>query len=129
LEVSLMFGTDEEDKADTFDEWRMFADHIYEGNVQSLRPPALSESKPGSYSWLRRSIRELRHILLGCEAGELEAKLVLAAYLMRYARLGLEALTNPNLELLALDRHAYALVVAERIVAGLSDDKTPKGSS
>ncbi len=127
--VSLIFGTDEDDDENSFVEWRSFTDQIYQPTAETLRPPALFESRPGPYSWLRRSIRELRHILLGCEAGELETKLVLAAYLMRYARLGLEVLTDPTLEPLALDRHAYALVVAERIVAGLPDNKTPGGSS
>ena len=125
LEVSLMFGTDEEDKADSFNEWRAFVDHIYEGNVRSLHPPALSESKPGHFSWLRRSIRELRHILLGCNVGELEAKLVLAAYLMRYARLGKGALEKGDL--VAFDRHVYSLLVAERIVNGLPAIHPAKG--
>lgn len=122
LEVSLMFGTDDEDEVNSFDAWKEFIDEIYSSNMNDLHPPALAESKPGPFSWLRRSIRELRHILLGCNVDEREAKLVLAAYLMRYARLGLEALNNPELKPLASDRHAYALVVAERIVASLSNN-------
>ncbi len=124
-----MFGTDDEDETGTYDEWRAFVDQIYGSKVHTLHPPALAESKPGPFSWLRRSIRELRHILLGCNVDEREAKLVLAAYLMRYARLGLESLKNPKLEPLAFDRHAYALVIAERIVVGLSAGATPIGAS
>jgi hypothetical protein len=127
LEVSLMFGTDEADKEDSFNEWRKFTDQIYEGNVQTLHPPALSESKPGAFSWLRRSIRELRHILLGCKVEEQEAKIVLAAYLMRYARLGNEALKRGDK--IAFDRHAYAVVVAERIVKGLPTGSALTGGS
>lgn len=129
LEVSLIFGTDGDDEGNCFDEWQHFADKIYHPTNLTLHPPALQEGRPGPYSWLRRSIRELRHILLGCEARELEAKLVLAAYLMRYARLGLETLNNSKLKILALDRHAYALVVAERIVSGLLADSRPRGGS
>ncbi len=129
LEVSLMFGTDGDDEGNSFDTWQSFTDKIYHPTNLTLRPPALHEGRPGPYSWLRRSIRELRHILLGCEAGELEAKLVLAAYLMRYARLGLETLENPKLKPLAFDRHAYALVVAERIVTNLGGGNAPKGNS
>jgi hypothetical protein len=129
LEVSLIFGTDEDDEGNSFAEWRAFTDQIYQPTARTLRPPALYEGRPSPYSWLRRSIRELRHILLGCEAGELEAKLGLAAYLMRYARLGAESFKNPNLNSLAFDRHAYALVIAERIVTGLSDDSIAKGNS
>jgi hypothetical protein len=125
LEVSLMFGTDEDDDANSFAAWREFTDQIYDGNVQSLHPPALSESKPGRFSWLRRSIRELRHILLGCNVGESEAKIVLAAYLMRYARLGADALKKGDT--VAFERHAYALAVAERIMLGFSAMKPPKG--
>ncbi|HWH60440.1 MAG TPA: phosphotransferase [Terriglobales bacterium] len=118
LEVSLMFGTEGVDDADSFEGWRQFADEIYEGNVHTLHPPALSEGGADIFSWLRRSIRELRLILLGCNAPELEAKIVLATHLMRYARLGKYVMGNPNTA--AFDRHAYALVVAERIVKGLA---------
>jgi hypothetical protein len=43
---------------------------------------------------------------------------MLAAYLMRYARLDIETLDEDSAKTLALDRHCYALVVAERIVKG-----------
>jgi hypothetical protein len=129
LEVSLMFGTDDEDDVASFEDWRTFVDHIYDAKVYTLHPPALAESQPGPSSWLRRSIRELRHILLGCSIQEQEAKLVLAAYLMRHARLGLESLNNSKLKPVAFDRHAYALVIAERIVTGLVAAAASKESS
>lgn len=119
-----MFGTDE-DTSDSFKDWRAFADQIYDGNVESLHPAALSEGHPGPFFWLRRSIRELRHILLGCNVKEQEAKIVLAAYLMRYARLGKEAFDRGDT--VASDRHAYALVIAERIIRGLTNGSLSNG--
>jgi len=127
LEVSLMFGTDEDDTASSFNAWRAFVDQIYEDNVQSLHPPVLAEGKPSPFSWLRRSIRELRHILLGCNVGEMEAKIVLAAYLMRYARLGKDAMEKGDT--IAFERHVFALAVAERIVLGLASTNPPHGGS
>jgi hypothetical protein len=123
LEVSLMFGTDEGDDDATFAEWRAFVDSIYEGNVPNLHPPALAESRPGAYSWLRRSIRELRHTLLGCNVTEAEAKIVLATYLIRFARLPADNFKDETLSELARSRQAYALVVAERIVDSLVTKK------
>ena len=119
LEVSLMFGTDDEDKVDDFKEWRGFIDEIYGLNIQTLHPPALFDSQPGKFSWLRRSLRELRHVLLGCDGEKAEAKIVLGAYLMRYARLPVEHLKNTDLISLAERRHAYAMVVAERLAISL----------
>ncbi len=121
LEVSLMFGTDKDDKAKAFASWREFIDEVYGTTELKLRAPALHESKAGPFSWLRRPLRELRHISLACEATPMELKIVLAAYLMRFARLGVEFLPTIGLEKLAFDRHAYALVIAERVVKGLSD--------
>ncbi len=45
---------------------------------------------------------------------------MLATYLMRYARLDIETLKHDEAKRLAFDRHCYALVVAERIVRGMS---------
>jgi hypothetical protein len=128
LEVSLMFGTDEADTQECFEEWRAFIDEIYAPINLTLHPSALFERTPGAFSWLRRSLRELRHIILGCNAKEDEAKIVLAAYLLRYARLGLEHLPA-TLKDLAFDRHAYALVVAERIVQTFPIPDITKGSA
>jgi hypothetical protein len=118
LEVSLMFGTESFETKKLFREWRTFIDEIYGLEVTTLHPPALFETKPGRFSWLRRSLRELRHVLLACEGSGAEAKVVLAAYLMRYARLDIETLANAKAKTLAFDRHCYALVVAEQIVKG-----------
>lgn len=128
LEASLMFGTDSTEKESDFPEWQQFVDEIYGGDVSTLRPPALFETKPGKFSWLRRSLRELRHVLLACEGSGEEAKIMLATYLMRYARLDLETLKTDEAALkrdeatsLAFARHCYALVVAERVVRSFTE--------
>jgi hypothetical protein len=121
LEVSLMFGKDEDDNGIAPEDWRAFVAQIYPPEPHSLHPPALSESQPGPFSWLRRSVRELRHILLACNMHEHEAKIILATYLIRFARLGKNALDEGDD--VAFDRHAYALVVAERIAATLAPTK------
>jgi hypothetical protein len=133
LEVSLVFGTDKHDlgdndnTADIFEEWQRFADEIY-ASGSSLRPPALFESKPGPNSWLRRSVRELRHVLMGCETEELDAKIVLCAYLMRHARLGQEKLPDKAaFQELAEKRHTYALVIAERLARSFATLTEPEG--
>lgn len=124
LEVSLLFGTDEGDDPGSFDEWRSFLDEIYQATSLTLHPSALSENMPGRFSWLRRPLRELRHVLLGCDCAKIEAEIVLATYLMRYARLEIEDLPNEELKKLAFCRHAYALVIAERIIKGLCNRST-----
>ena len=114
LEVSLAFRTDDADRS-TFKEWRIFINKAYDC-IPRLRPPN-PESDPTPMSWLHRALREIRHILFGCDCADKEAAIVLASYLMRFARLSLEDLKSQRLFRLALQRHAYALVVAERIVA------------
>jgi len=113
LEVSLVFGTDEDDKPESFDEWKSFVDNAYNCSPR-IRPPNPA-SEPTQFDWLRQSIRELRHILFGCDCHDAEAEIVLAAYLIRFARLEIETLTDPLREL-AIKRRAYALVVADRLV-------------
>jgi hypothetical protein len=120
LEASLMFGTESWETKESFSEWRVFIDEIYGAEITSLHPPALFETEPGPFSWLRRSLRELRHVLLACEGSGEEAKVMLATYLMRYARLDIETLKKDGAKALAFDRHCYALVVTERIVKGFT---------
>lgn len=129
LEVSLMFGTESSEKSKSFSSWKAFVDQIYSAPVPSLHPPALFESQPGPYSWLRRAIRELRHVLLGCEVSVEEAKITLAASLMRFARQDVEFLEEDDAKTLAFDRHAYALVVAERVVNSLTENETGKAAA
>lgn len=127
LEVSLMFGTDELDVPNSFGDWRGFIDEMYGTTILALRHPGLFSSKPNRYAWLRRSLRELRHVLLACEGNPVEAMVVLATNLMRYSRLDVEELPNDELRELARRRHAYALVIAERLVNGFPGGPATKG--
>ena len=128
LEASLMFGTESWETKESFSEWRAFIDEIYGAEITSLHPPALFETEPGPFSWLRRSLRELRHVLLACEGSGEEAKVMLATYLMRYARLDIETLKEDDAKALAFDRHCYALVVADRIVKGFTPAAASEGA-
>ncbi len=60
LEVSLLFGTDEYDKPDSFSGWQGFIDEIYGTSNTNLHPSSLFVVQPGPFAWLRRSLRELR---------------------------------------------------------------------
>lgn len=113
LEVSLVFSTDNNEKLEEFDSWKTFVDEIYPSKFNT-HPPSLSEVKPGPFSWLRRAIRELRHIIIACDSKDTCAKIMLVTYLIRFARFAQKD-TSDNLKKLKFDRHAYALVVAERI--------------
>ena len=64
----------------------------------------------------------------GCNAGIEEAKIVLAAYFLRFARLEVEDLPDKDIKLLAFDRHAYAVVVAERIVQTIAVHNGTEGN-
>ena len=114
LEISLIFGTDKDDDVGAFDERKRFLDHAYVC-APGIRPPNPA-AEPTRFDWLRQSIRELRHILFGCDCHYAEAELVLAAYLMRFACLEIETLPNDQLRELALKRRAYALIIADRLV-------------
>ena len=129
LEASLMCGTDSSEKEGDFLEWKQFIDEIYGPHLLTLHPPALFETRPGKYLWLRRSLRELRHVLFACAATSQEARVVLAALMMRYARLDIESLSTPAAKLLAFDRHCYALVIAERIVKSFDVFPREQGTS
>lgn len=118
LEVSLMFDTDEDEKLADFPTWQALVDEIYPASFRTLHPPALFETRPGLYSWLRKALRELRHVLIACEQDETTAKIIVAAYLMRFARLAKTDISNEN-KTLKFRRHAYALVIAERIAQSL----------
>lgn len=131
LEVSLVFGIDDSDRPNQFDRWRKFVNELY-GRVPIHQPP-LAEKRPDSFSWLRRAIREIRHVLLGCECQHREATAIIATYLIRFARLAKYQLRecaaedNDRKDLI-LSRHAYALVVAERIVRAIADRNVTKGA-
>jgi len=118
LEVSLVFGTDIDDDSADFDGWKAFVDSAYEC-IPRIRPPAPMLDIT-DYDWLRQSVRELRHILFGCDCQDNEAVVVLAAYIMRFARLPIEALDDPALHSLAVSRRAYGLVIAEKLLGSIS---------
>jgi hypothetical protein len=126
LEVSLVFGTDENDKPDAFNEWKKAVDEFYDG-VSIHEPPSLGTG-PGPFAWLCKAIREIRHVLLGCDCHQEEAAEVLAAYLLRFARLPADKFRSKKLSELARKRQAYALVVAERIVNSIVSSKNTQVS-
>jgi hypothetical protein len=117
LEASLVFGTDAEDDSAEFEEWKKAVDVIYDG-VLIHEPPSLGTG-PGPFAWLYMALREIRHVLLGCDCKQEEAAEVLAAYLLRFGRLPADKFEDKTLSELARSRRAYALVVAERIVDSL----------
>jgi hypothetical protein len=117
LEIGLVFGTDKQDKLKDFDEWKAFVDEIY-GSVPIHKPP-LPEKNPGSVSWLRRAVREIRHILLGCDCEQCETAAALVTLLLRFARLDLETSGAGVQNTLALQKHSYALVIAERLASAM----------
>lgn len=121
IEVSLLFGTDDVDQPGEYESWKKLVDEVYQ---ELLHPkPPLAERTPGPHSWLRRAVREIRHVTLGCDCSVREKSAVLTAYLIRFARLPIEEFEDKGLRKIALDRHAYALVVAGRIVRSLLASK------
>jgi hypothetical protein len=117
LEVSLCFELDENEKLLPFDAWRVLIDELYIPD-KLLQPPALSEGVPTEFSWLRRAVREIRHILTGCDCCNDEIKAIVACYLLRAVRLAPEEIHNEK-DKLEFEYRAYALVVAERIILSL----------
>jgi len=110
LEVSLVFGTDEQDDPKYFDAWCGFVDSIYS---DPLRPP-LSKGDHPQFVWLAKAVRELRQAIAGCEFENKEALIILAGCMLRYAR-NADKFKNKALETLAENRRAYALAVAYRL--------------
>lgn len=125
LEVSLMFDTDDDEKLSDFSTWKELIDDIYPDPFLTLHPPVLFEMRPGKYLWLRKALRELRHILIACERDETAAKIMVATYLMRFARLTKLDILDDNKKL-RFRRHAYAIVIAERIARSLSSPTTAR---
>jgi len=121
LEVSLVFGTDSEDKLGEFEEWKQVVHGIYDG-VPIHEPPSLG-TDPGPFAWLYRALRGIRHVLLGCDCDHEEAAEVLATYLLRFARLPADKFDDATITELARSRQAYALVVAEKLVNSLEARK------
>lgn len=112
LEVSLVFGVDERDVDDSFDEWRDFVDELY--IRQSPVVPPIHDAEHIRYAWLRKAVRELRHIGSCCGGSLDESKTVLAACLLRFARLSASEFSSPALVELSERRRAYAIVIGEK---------------
>jgi hypothetical protein len=117
LEVSLVFGTDDKDDPHAFWDWKDFVDELFI-KKSALRPP-VHDAEHFRFAWLRKAVREVRHIASCCEIEPDEALIVLAGCLLRYGRLSIVELPNPGFVELSEDRRAYALVVAERICSML----------
>lgn len=107
LEISLCFNTGDK-KSPNFESWQKFIDEAYDPN-KILRPLELTDQVPDEFSWLRRTVREIRRVLISCDCCKFEIEAILACYLMRIARLE----EKDNFE---LQCHSYALVIAERII-------------
>jgi hypothetical protein len=135
LEISLSFniGSDlpslskEEasqahDDQQFFKKWQQVIDKVYDPS-QLVQPLAITDQVPDEFSWLRRAIREIRHVLIGCDCCDDEIEIVIACYLMRIARIG----SRDRLERkdkFEFDLHAYALVIAEKIIQYLEKDRS-----
>jgi hypothetical protein len=120
LEISLCFELGDK-FAPPFKKWKAFIKDAY--HVENIaKPLPYNERVPSEFSWLRRSVRELRHILVGCHTEGLEMKIILAAYLMRIARVYKQEgkIKRSKLE---LKYRAYALVTAENIINSMKPEK------
>jgi hypothetical protein len=118
LEVSLVFGTEITDARNSFTQWNSFVREIYE---DPLEPPLDTGANP-EFVWLRRAIRELRHVTACCAMTQPEMLITLAAAMIRYARY--EPFNLPRrLMPLAEKKRAYALVVAHDLVEKLEQLK------
>ncbi|HMV09291.1 MAG TPA: phosphotransferase [Cyclobacteriaceae bacterium] len=131
LEVSLAFNLPEpanssfntQDKCDFFfNEWKAFIDEVY-APERMLTPLAHTDRMADQFDWLRRSLRELRHIMVGCDCCQDEVEAITACYLIRIARLAGAVDANSYRDRLQFDMHAYALVAAERIIKFLLSRK------
>lgn len=120
MEVSLVFGADDDDDPKRFGEWVRFVDDLFQ---EPLHPPIL-DSEHLRFAWLRRAVRELRHIVSCCGIKRAEGLIVLAGCLLRYGRLSRLEYDTPELVQLSEDRRAYALVIADRLCAKLHANAT-----
>lgn len=111
LEVSLLFGTDASDDPAEFEEWKSLVDDL---TADPLRPP-VHDIKHFRLAWLRKAVRELRHIGSCCEIEPNEGLIVFAGCLLRFGRLSIMEFPDPARVELSEARRAYALVIADRI--------------
>lgn len=116
IEISLCFDLDEDDFPE-FIEWQKLIDDAFAPNTIH-KPIALTDVIPNKLTWLRRAIRETRHILAGCHCCNNELTAIIACYLLRIARLAPKEFES-NKEKAEFEYRAYALVVAERLIMSL----------
>lgn len=119
LLVSLCFDTVEKPVA-SFKEWRTFVDEIYDP-IRLKRPISFTDKVPDKLFWVRNAVREVHHILIGCDRCKGEIESIIACYLMRIARLAPRESDGKNFEFKC---RAYALVLAERIINSLDNKNT-----
>jgi|GEM_PF-2259272 len=126
LEISLCFEASDK-FAPPFSRWKKFIDEAYDPN-NILKPLSHSEQVPSEFTWLRRAVREIRHVLVGCHCEREEIKVIIATYLMRIARLAPDNYPDKRLKL-EFKYRAYALVIAERIIESLVKQKEQKSGN
>lgn len=122
LEASIVFGTRPPHSEELQDEWRSYVDEIYD-NPMAPPPPSAEHFR---YAWMNHAVRELRHVVSCCDATPTETKIVLAASLLRFARLTSPGYKEQLVNNISEERRAYALVVAQRIYNNL---KSKNGKS
>src|ERR1035437_10167548 len=116
LEVSLIFRAELGSEWESWEAWMKLVAGCYE-TLPEVKPP-VPEVDSSTFSWIRRAIRELRHIHVGCDCHKGESEAILATYLMRFARL-LRGDYLKRASYVRESQHAFALVVAEKIIDSL----------
>ena len=119
LEASLIFATDEFEAATDFAKWRKFVDEVYRNDPPFGRPHVGPDHM--QFAWIRRAVREVRHVVTCCGASPVESMIVLCGVLLRAAR-GAGFPKRHRLHILAEKKRAYALAVANRLCVKLEAD-------
>jgi len=126
LETSLVFAPDDGDQNDQFDNWKKFAKALYpiDGDLnKSAIPPPIVGPEHLQFAWIRRAVREARHVVTCCGVNGLEANIVLVGALMRSAR-GYGYPEKHILHEYGERKRAYALAIADRLCEKLEADVT-----
>ncbi|MDI1344020.1 MAG: phosphotransferase [Pseudolabrys sp.] len=124
LEVSLVFGMDDGDGEESLVAWRGFVSEIFLKTFPLSPPPPSSDHF--RFAWLRKAVREIRHVVTCCVKEDPEALIILCGCLLRFARLSRSDLKNKALRNLSEDRRSYALVIADRICSRIEKGEYAK---